>query len=341
VSEPCDLTFIADVSESIDTPGVIDRVSSLFAGHPELIQGFNTFLPPGYRIECGTQDDPNAIRVTTPMGTTVSQMPSAPSRFMGPGATPGLENGMSVARQGPYPETPANGDWPLPHQEGVEAGESPFLANGRAGIHPQYNGQRVGTLDSPAAYDREEQIAAAEAAHRQEQRGVSSLSHVASAIATNGATNHLPMAEVSPNGGQVTGLGQGGLAINSSGSILGSGNQMGLEKRGPVEFNHAIGYVNKIKVCYPTSLSWVPSVDSFSRIDSLPSQTSTSPSWKFCRPISESRNPSRTSMLKSLSSSAPHLISWKTSSSFCQSQQLKRKLRLPPPLAKRQKMLRC
>jgi len=341
VSEPCDLTFIADVSESIDTPGVIDRVSSLFAGHPELIQGFNTFLPPGYRIECGTQDDPNAIRVTTPMGTTVSQMPSAPSRLMGPGATPGLENGMSVARQGPYPETPANGDWPLPHQEGVEAGESPFLANGRAGIHPQYNGQRVGTLDSPAAYDREEQIAAAEAAHRQEQRGVSSLSHVASAIATNGATNHLPMAEVSPNGGQVTGLGQGGLAINSSGSILGSGNQMGLEKRGPVEFNHAIGYVNKIKVCYPTSLSWVPSVDSFSRIDSLPSQTSTSPSWKFCRPISESRNPSRTSMLKSLSSSAPHLISWKTSSSFCQSQQLKRKLRLPPPLAKRQKMLRC
>jgi paired amphipathic helix protein Sin3a len=25
----------------------------------------------------------------------------------------------------------------------------------------------------------------------------------------------------------------------------------GLEKRGPVEFNHAISYVNKIKVCAP------------------------------------------------------------------------------------------
>nr|XP_049700906.1 paired amphipathic helix protein Sin3b isoform X3 [Helicoverpa armigera] len=36
---------------SIDTPGVITRVSNLFKGHPELIVGFNTFLPPGYKIE--------------------------------------------------------------------------------------------------------------------------------------------------------------------------------------------------------------------------------------------------------------------------------------------------
>jgi len=60
---------------SIDTPGVIDMVSSLSAGNPNLIQGFNTFLPPGYEIECGTGGDPNAIRATTPMGTTVSSMP--------------------------------------------------------------------------------------------------------------------------------------------------------------------------------------------------------------------------------------------------------------------------
>ncbi|KAK7204077.1 hypothetical protein BZA70DRAFT_281422 [Myxozyma melibiosi] len=58
-------------SQSIDTPGVIDRVSTLFSGHPNLIQGFNTFLPPGYRIECSLDpSDPNPIRVTTPMGTT-------------------------------------------------------------------------------------------------------------------------------------------------------------------------------------------------------------------------------------------------------------------------------
>jgi len=41
---------------SIDTPGVIARVSHLFRGHPELIVGFNTFLPPGYKIEIQAND---------------------------------------------------------------------------------------------------------------------------------------------------------------------------------------------------------------------------------------------------------------------------------------------
>jgi len=41
---------------SIDTPGVIARVSNLFKGHPELIVGFNTFLPPGYKIEVQAND---------------------------------------------------------------------------------------------------------------------------------------------------------------------------------------------------------------------------------------------------------------------------------------------
>jgi histone deacetylase complex regulatory component SIN3 len=35
---------------SIDTPGVIARVSELFKGHRHLILGFNTFLPPGWKI---------------------------------------------------------------------------------------------------------------------------------------------------------------------------------------------------------------------------------------------------------------------------------------------------
>lgn len=64
-------------SQSIDTPGVIDRVSTLFRGHPALIQGFNTFLPPGYRIECsdlsGTNPSGGTITVTTPMGITTLQ----------------------------------------------------------------------------------------------------------------------------------------------------------------------------------------------------------------------------------------------------------------------------
>ena len=36
-------------AQSIDTPGVIDRVLQLFHGHRELILGFNTFLVRGAR----------------------------------------------------------------------------------------------------------------------------------------------------------------------------------------------------------------------------------------------------------------------------------------------------
>ncbi|ORZ25235.1 hypothetical protein BCR42DRAFT_315668 [Absidia repens] len=60
-------------SQAIDTPGVIERVSTLFRGHPLLISGFNTFLPPGYCIECITDENANdIIKVTTPTGTTTT-----------------------------------------------------------------------------------------------------------------------------------------------------------------------------------------------------------------------------------------------------------------------------
>ncbi|KAL5257487.1 hypothetical protein ACHWQZ_G012432 [Mnemiopsis leidyi] len=55
-------------SQSIDTPGVITRVSNLFRGRPELISGFNTFLPPGYKIEvqpaAGGGSNSHAFNVT-------------------------------------------------------------------------------------------------------------------------------------------------------------------------------------------------------------------------------------------------------------------------------------
>jgi paired amphipathic helix protein Sin3a len=38
-------------SQQIDTPGVIQRVSNLFQGNKNLVLGFNTFLPEGYKIE--------------------------------------------------------------------------------------------------------------------------------------------------------------------------------------------------------------------------------------------------------------------------------------------------
>ncbi|KAI0756570.1 paired amphipathic helix [Daedaleopsis nitida] len=54
-------------SHVIDTLGVIERISVLFRGNLILIQGFNTFLPPGYRIEHNNEHS-DTITVTTPMG---------------------------------------------------------------------------------------------------------------------------------------------------------------------------------------------------------------------------------------------------------------------------------
>uniref|UniRef100_A0A674NZG0 Paired amphipathic helix protein Sin3a n=1 Tax=Takifugu rubripes TaxID=31033 RepID=A0A674NZG0_TAKRU len=58
-------------SQSIDTPGVISRVSQLFKGHPDLIMGFNTFLPPGYKIEVQTNDLLNQPLSGTPTGPPI------------------------------------------------------------------------------------------------------------------------------------------------------------------------------------------------------------------------------------------------------------------------------
>jgi paired amphipathic helix protein Sin3a len=78
---------------SIDTPGVIQRVSHLFHGNPALIQGFNTFLPQGYRIDISPDHD-HTITVTTPTGTTtqstgtniiLSRTPRAMPALAGPG----------------------------------------------------------------------------------------------------------------------------------------------------------------------------------------------------------------------------------------------------------------
>uniref|UniRef100_A0A672JIP9 SIN3 transcription regulator family member Ab n=1 Tax=Salarias fasciatus TaxID=181472 RepID=A0A672JIP9_SALFA len=72
-------------SQSIDTPGVINRVSQLFKGHPDLIMGFNTFLPPGYKIEVQTNDlvnvtTPGQIHYITPHGISVHNIPASGPR---------------------------------------------------------------------------------------------------------------------------------------------------------------------------------------------------------------------------------------------------------------------
>jgi paired amphipathic helix protein Sin3a len=194
---------------------VINRVSELFAGHPNLIQGFNTFLPPGYRIECGTGNDPNTIRVTTPMGTTVQSITGT-----GRPPLPDTVNGQGGANSAYYGSQRA-GIWQQQPQNSIESPEGVFSPPTQGGATTYAHNQMHSSYEA--------QQAAAAAAHQQQQRGVSQLT---SAVATT--LGHPPRNAQTPTpGGQ---------------SNINGGAQQGLEKRGPVEFNHAISYVNKIKV---------------------------------------------------------------------------------------------
>ncbi|KAL9049653.1 MAG: hypothetical protein Q9162_007114 [Coniocarpon cinnabarinum] len=204
-------------SQAIDTPGVIGRVSQLFKGNPTLIQGFNTFLPPGYRIECGISGDPNQIRVTTPMGTTHSPMGSAIQ-------LPGKRRDASQERGAdPHPLDNVSTDsphWPRP----TEQAEQGYANNTSTPAGPAFGARASPFQNGQRGINNDAFLA-----HQQEERGVTQLQNavsaaqrmspiVASADGANGATN--------------------GTAAN----------QQSAERRnGPVEFNHAISYVNKIK----------------------------------------------------------------------------------------------
>ena len=194
-------------SQAIDTPGVINRVSELFNGHPALIQGFNTFLPPGYRIECGTDDNPDAIRVTTPSGTMTQSLQSR-SRNLLDTLPPGTAQ-------------PA-----LSRQDTIESGRT-----WNQQVSPATRSARLPGFDQALStnadrYDPD--------AMQQDQRNVSQLQNAVSAA----ANGHGRM-------GSSPAPGQQGL-FSQQGTVFGNGTDP--KRGGPVEFNHAISYVNKIKV---------------------------------------------------------------------------------------------
>lgn len=157
-----------------------------------------------------------------------------------------MENGAMqiVYREAP----PSKTEWPQQQQDIATAGAENQFSSGARGSGPAfYSSQGSGGQATSILFERDDQLTNAEAAIA-EQRGVSHLSNAVTAAASNGSQNRPQMARASPSAEQVSGLGQMAAGINGDIGSLASGNQLGLEKRGPVEFNHAIGYVNKIKV---------------------------------------------------------------------------------------------
>ncbi|MED6231575.1 hypothetical protein ATANTOWER_030327 [Ataeniobius toweri] len=89
-------------SQSIDTPGVINRVSQLFHGHPDLVLGFNAFLPPGYRIEVPKN---GMAFLQSPFTTQVSpgppvKSPTSPAVAASSGSVPTVHSEAGPAQTG-------------------------------------------------------------------------------------------------------------------------------------------------------------------------------------------------------------------------------------------------
>lgn len=208
-------------SQAIDTPGVINRVSQLFRGHSGLIRGFNTFLPPGYRIECSSDGDPNKIRVTTPLGTVVDTLTRS-DEAPGPDMTGTEDRGEP---RGPYRAGFSD------HARADEASDSLLSPSQRVhGLGGYATAAGRGVSPMPAGGVAGEARFGANAnlsAHQQEQQGVSQLQAATAVAGESGGPG------LSPLVGTATPM---GAALGTQG-----------EKRGPVEFNHAISYVNKIK----------------------------------------------------------------------------------------------
>uniref|UniRef100_A0A6Q2YAW4 Paired amphipathic helix protein Sin3b n=1 Tax=Esox lucius TaxID=8010 RepID=A0A6Q2YAW4_ESOLU len=111
-------------SQSIDTPGVINRVSQLFHGHPDLVLGFNAFLPPGYRIEIpkngvvflqspfSAQVGLSNSGITSPVSATGSSVAEAGSAQSEAVASP-----ESISSSSGPPEPPSRLSLPLPSRD--------------------------------------------------------------------------------------------------------------------------------------------------------------------------------------------------------------------------------
>ncbi|XP_054713326.1 paired amphipathic helix protein Sin3a-like [Uloborus diversus] len=174
-------------SQSIDTPGVIQRVSNLFRGHPELIVGFNTFLPPGYRIEVQPNEQ---VQVSIP-GTT-----------MGAGGVSTGPTSLTIHPTGPPSTTQP--------------------------IHPTHGTQQSNHTSHTTS------------PHSSPSNTISKSSAHSTPVANNqshsNSQSQLVFNQSSPAHTQSSGSSPGVHSPNSA-----------PQSSQPVEFNHAINYVNKIK----------------------------------------------------------------------------------------------
>ncbi|XP_055717139.1 paired amphipathic helix protein Sin3b-like isoform X1 [Salvelinus fontinalis] len=124
-------------SQSIDTPGVINRVSQLFHGHPDLVLGFNAFLPPGYRIEIPKNgvvflQSPFSAQVSPSQGKSIaSPAVSATGSSVaeaGSAQSEAVASPESISSSSGPPEPPSRLSLPLPSRESQSQPQSSLVS---------------------------------------------------------------------------------------------------------------------------------------------------------------------------------------------------------------------
>ncbi|KAL5289727.1 SIN3A family protein [Megaselia abdita] len=229
-------------SQSIDTPGVIQRVSTLFHGHTDLIYGFNMFLPPGYKIEIQSDDQGVSVPVVSmpsppgsrPVNVQCLITPASPASLkssntlcsLNPSGFQTLQASGSLSTAGPVNlmahasnalniTTSAKPNQPPTLPSSQQLQKSPPLVTSTQSLQP---------------------ITSSISQNLCRERTISQCSSLgAGSVCTGTPLTPNPLQERSPQGIQ---------QIQQAHQIIMNENASGQQ---PVEFNHAITYVNKIK----------------------------------------------------------------------------------------------
>ncbi|XP_011177840.2 uncharacterized protein LOC105209234 isoform X2 [Zeugodacus cucurbitae] len=271
-------------SHCIDTPGVIQRVSTLFKGHTELIYGFNMFLPAGYKIEIHSDELGVSVPVVSmpsaspnSLHSSIANIPGSVGNIQTPllhksnqssssntSSTIELQqiHGTSSSNASVAVNLMTHGGASL-SQTTIHALQSPASQPSPSGpgMAQQHAHVSVSPAPSSVAQIQSVTVAPVSAAHlpqnfsRDRER-----SSIAQAVVTSSMGGGPPtlnaLGELNPQINNAVGSGNVG---NSSGNAhhnlhhiqqahqsLLMGETVGQQNQ-PVEFNHAISYVNKIK----------------------------------------------------------------------------------------------
>ncbi|XP_037949848.1 uncharacterized protein LOC119680899 isoform X2 [Teleopsis dalmanni] len=248
-------------SHCIDTPGVIQRVSTLFKGHTELIYGFNMFLPPGYKIEIHSDELGCSVPVVS--------MPSPPGAATATGTAHHLSTNSNLPNSIPH-KSQTTSTTSVHQLQGGQAVN--LMTHGGASlsqttIHalpsnpqqspvPNSSHPHVASSPSPASVSTQVQsvtVAPVTSAHMpqnysRDRATITQTTGNVSNIAVAGPPTPNSLNDLSPQSNSVSTCGghHNLHHISQAHQSILMGETTGQQNQ-PVEFNHAITYVNKIK----------------------------------------------------------------------------------------------